>query len=330
MRHIACGLIVGGLLLTARVGSAAESTGVTAPGRIEAAGGVNALGSAATGVVLAVRVSEGDRVHAGQVLVTIDCRVIEAEAKVRDRELAIAAAVLSRTKNGYRVEEVASAAAAVKGAEASAEEAQTARQRAVALKVDNTATQARIDVAERDARTTAAALEQARQRLALLRAGSRVEDIEEATARRDTAAAALDETRAHLDQCSIRAPVDGIVVSSVATAGQFVSDFNQTPLVRIVDDGKLRVRAEVEEADLSNLCEGHHAAVMASGRAEPIGGTLMRLGLEPVQRSLPAGAKGEAEVRTAILSLDSNSADWPIGLPVTVRFEPCGVQKPAP
>ena len=52
-----------------------------------------------------------------------------------------------------------------------------------------------------------------------------------------------------------------------------------------------------------------------------------------MKRSLPnpAGDKAEGEVGTVILTLDSKAAKWRIGLPVTVRFEPCGsTDKPTP
>ena len=87
-----------------------------------------------------------------------------------------------------------------------------------------------------DARVFAAQLAEARARLVLLRAGSREEDTREAEARRDTASAQLEETRAQLDQCSIRAPVDGAVVDVVANPGQFMSLAVPAPLLHMVQD----------------------------------------------------------------------------------------------
>jgi multidrug resistance efflux pump len=74
-----------------------------------------------------------------------------------------------------------------------------------------------------------------RKKLALLRAGSRAEDIAEAEARRDAAAAFLDEGKAEMEECSVRAPTSG-TVHIVATLGEFVSVFAPTPLVQMTTD----------------------------------------------------------------------------------------------
>ena len=77
----------------------------------------------------------------------------------------------------------------------------------------------------------------ARKKLALLKVGSRFEDIAEAKARRDSAAAFLDEGKADLDQCSVRAPTAG-TVKVLVTLGQYVSTFAPTTLVQLKPDAK--------------------------------------------------------------------------------------------
>jgi len=89
----------------------------------------------------------------------------------------------------------------------------------------------------RDARMAAAQLNDAAKRLALLHAGSRREDIDEAKARRDSAAAALKVDKAKLDQCTIVAPVAGIV-EILATPGQFLSEYAPTPVAKLTPDAK--------------------------------------------------------------------------------------------
>ena len=325
MKRLVCGPIAGVLLVSTAFAEPAGS--VSATGRLIAAADEILLGSAATGVVAALHVSDGERVHAGQLLVSLDCKPIEADVKVREQEAAVADAILRRVKDGYRVEEIAIAAAAVKAAEAVAENAATARQRAVALKVDNTATQARIDAAERDALTSVAGLEEARQRLSMLRTGSRPEDIEAATASRDVAQAVVVQTRARLDQCSIRSPSDGIVLSINVTAGRFVSDVNQGALLRLVDDSKRRVRVEVDETELAKVCVGQEAMIQSDAYpGQQLKGTVATLSPTMVQRKpLAAGPadKGPGDVREAIVALDPAEAKWPLGLTVKVEFAPC-------
>jgi multidrug resistance efflux pump len=68
-----------------------------------------------------------------------------------------------------------------------------------------------IDQAERDAHMAEAMLAEVRAKLALLKAGSREEDVAEARARRDAAKARLEETAARLAYCTVDAPISGVI-----------------------------------------------------------------------------------------------------------------------
>jgi multidrug resistance efflux pump len=189
------------------------------------------IGTAATAVVKEVLLEPGVRVRAGDLLVALDCRPIEAELEARRALLASSEALAERARNGPRVEEIAVAEAAVGYSTARAEEARRTFERTQALREGVSVTQARVLETQRDARITAAQLEEARARLALLRAGTRVEEVADAKARRDAAAAQMAETQARLDQCFVRAPVDGAVVEIFVTPGQLVSSAVPTPLL---------------------------------------------------------------------------------------------------
>jgi multidrug efflux pump subunit AcrA (membrane-fusion protein) len=62
-------------------------------------------------------------------------------------------------------------------------------------------------------------------------------NIAEAKARHDSAAAFLDEGKADLDQCSVRAPAAG-TIKVLVTLGQFVSTYAPTTLVHLTPDAK--------------------------------------------------------------------------------------------
>jgi HlyD family secretion protein len=224
------------LLMPERTSAQAAPGGGTAPGRLQGETGMMSIGTAASGIVKEILVHQGSRVHAGQLLVTMSCGPIEAETQARDAQLQAAQAVLDRVRHGPRLEEITVAEAAIGYATARAEEAQKTYERAQALREGVSVTVARVLETQRDARVFAAQLVEARAKLALLRAGSREEDIREAEARRDAATAQLEEARAQLDQCSIRAPVDGVVVDVVANAGQFMSLAVPAPLLHMVED----------------------------------------------------------------------------------------------
>jgi multidrug resistance efflux pump len=311
----------------APLASGKDAVVVAAPGRIEAKHDIMPLGSATTGVVQDVLVSEGDRVRSGQVLVRLDCQVVEHEIEVRKADLATADAVLSRTRSGSRNEEIAVASALVRLAEAKAEEAESSRKRIMALAERDVTSRARIAEAERDARVTVAELDQARERRALLIAGARPEEIAEAGARRDHAAAALEQAKAQADLCTVRAPMDGVVLSTHVTAGQLISTTAPTTLLRLVDDRDLRVRAEVDERDLGRICEGQRATVKADGYPDTVlTATIARISPGMGRRTILSGdpaEKSDRDVREVLLSVEEGNVRWPIGLRVVVRFEAC-------
>jgi multidrug resistance efflux pump len=196
-----------------------------------------ALGVAQSGVVQAIDAANGAHVTAGQILVELDCEPLRKEVGVRAANLAAAEAVQERVVNGSRPEEIAIGEAGVGVAVARAEEARAALDRAHGLQVGVSITLAQLLVAERDSRVADAVLVDARKKLALLKVGSRFEDIAEAKARRDSAAAFLDEGKADLDQCSVRAPTAG-TVKVLVTIGQFVSTYAPTTLVQLTPDTK--------------------------------------------------------------------------------------------
>ncbi len=196
-----------------------------------------ALGVARSGIVRSMLVRDGAHVEAGAVLAQLDCRPLEKEIAFRAASLAAAEAAFERVRNGPRPEEIAIGEAGVGVAQARAEEARATLDRAHGLVVGVSITLAQLLVDERDSRVADAVLVDARKKLALLKVGSRYDDIAEAKARRDSAAALLEEGKAELDQCSVRAPAAG-TVKVLVTLGQFVSTYAPTTLVQLTPDAK--------------------------------------------------------------------------------------------
>jgi multidrug resistance efflux pump len=298
---------------------------VTAPGRLEA-GSTMPIGAAVAGVIAEVLVHPGDRVTAGQLLVRISCEVLEKELEARKGFLASAEAAFERAFNGPRPEEIGIGLANVGLAEARSEEAGISLHRATSLVEGVTISKAQVDQAKRDARMAAALLEEARARLALLKAGSRPEDIAEARARRHMAQAQRDQSAATLEQCSVRAPADGLVLTVPAAPGQFISTAIPATLVTLADDRKRRVVAEVDERDVGKLCLAQHAAVTADAfPGSEVAGVTQQLSGELTRRTLHASAperEGDT-VRAATLGLAEGAPNWPLGLRVTVKFAAC-------
>jgi HlyD family secretion protein len=298
---------------------------LTSPGRVEAARPTMTIGTAATGVVSKILVQEGSHVGVGQPLAVFDCTPIEADVRGRQARLAAAQAVFDRVRNGPRPDEIAVGEAVVGDSAARADEAKKTLDRTTSLQEGITVSRARVLEVERDARIGAAQLQEARARLSLLKAGSREEDIRQAQALEDAAAADLDSVRAQLDRCTVRAPADGVVAEIMATQGQYYSTALPQPLLRIVPDGPLLIRAEVAAGDASHICASQRATITAdalpdvsiSGQVTSISPTLV------APTSGTAAASQDNEVLPVVLTIASGSRPLPIGSTVTVRFAAC-------
>lgn len=165
----------------------------------------------------AVYVDEGRYVRQGQPLVQLNDALLRAQLRQQQ--------------------------AAVQTAEANADRDQAALDRAQELKERGFLSQASLDTALANKRSSDAAL--AAQR------------------------AALSETRTRLSQATIRAPVSGLVISRNVTRGQIVSP--GTELFRIVRDGRLELDAQVPETELGLVRSGQSAVVASDQVGETTG-----------------------------------------------------------
>ena len=125
-------------------------------------------------------------------------------------------------------------------------------------------------VAESEAAVGAAKASLANADAALARAKRLVDqgiaprrDVEDATARRATAAAELtsatarrDLARQHQDRAHVVAPIAGVVIHVLRRAGELVDGTAATPLIEIADTTTLEVRADAPAAELVHLSTG--------------------------------------------------------------------------
>jgi HlyD family secretion protein len=94
-------------------------------------------------------------------------------------------------------------------------------------------------------------------------AGMLKEDITEARSRRDAAKGRVEQAAARLGYCSVDAPISGIVLTTNVSRGQLVSTMVPVTLLTMVDDSTRRVRAFVDESEISKICLRQRAHVTA-------------------------------------------------------------------
>jgi HlyD family secretion protein len=291
----------------------------SAAGRVEGGGDVLSLGVSATGTIAELLVHAGAHVQAGQHLVRVECSAIEREFDARKSELAAAESFYLRTLHGPRPEEISVGIANVNLADARLQEAEKVLQRTQQLHEGFTVTRVQIDQAQRDARMAAALLDEMHAKLALLKAGSREEDVTEARSRRDAAKGRVEETAARLGYC---APIDGIVLSTNVNPGQLVSTMVPVTLLTMADDRTRRVRSFVDEGEISKVCLRQPTRITA----DAVPGIQMDGAVENISASVvenPLAHDASRQFRQVMITVPGDQQQVPIGLRVSVQFSPC-------
>jgi HlyD family secretion protein len=173
-----------------------------------------------------LRVQEGDKVRAGDVLGTLDMRTSRVRLAQTEAQIGVQDQALLRLKTGSRPEEIAQARAKLAAAESDAALAvrQLARLQAT---IDATAGkgvgQQDLDNARAHVQVAQAQAEAARQTAALVVKGPRREDI--AQADKQLAVAHAEQALIHrqIDESTLRAPTDAVVRARLLEPGDMAS-----------------------------------------------------------------------------------------------------------
>ena len=369
--------VIGGLALAITVFWIATSW-VARRSRFQYAGTVETreieIGSKVGGRVTEVPVEEGEAVQAGAVLVRFECDELKAQRGQAAALLEQAQADLKKMRRGSRPEEIAEAEATARAAKAAFDEAQNGPRRqeidqaraeysaaqADAANADNfyrrTAQLANSDIVSKqqfdDARDRRDAAEQkaesARQRLALLEAGTRAEDVRAAEARyqqaesaaalarkgfrkEDVAAAEgralqaqgqVDELDARLREATLLAPADAVLETVSVRPGNLV------PAGRIVmtmlETSQLWVKVYVPETDLAEVHLGQRATVQVdSYTGRSFTGKVGQIASEAefMPRNVQTKSDREHQVFGVKVYVDNAQSVLKSGMSATVRLE---------
>jgi HlyD family secretion protein len=295
-----------------------------APGRIEGSADAVSVGASITGIVEQVTVRQGDPITAGQVLVRIACKDIQAQLAARISEHEAAEAFHRKLVNGARPEDIDIAQAELRLAEARVAEAQVRMNRSTTLFDRNAVSQATRDVDERDVRVANAQLESARLKLRLLKAGTREEELAEAKARMLAAQNQIDVSKSELAKCEVKSPVTGVVLRKHVSEGELVSLFYPKPLITISELNKYRVRAEVDEQDVPRIKPGQSVEVVVNSADKrrlkgQVASIAPVMGRRQILTSDPAD-KSDRDVMEVLVDLEGMPENLPIGLRVSVIF----------
>jgi len=237
---------------------------VTATGTIKAMVGAEVrVGARIPGRVEQLAVQVGDRVKAGQMIARLEQDDLRAAVEKAHADLAAAEAKLATVRNGARAQEIQTAEAALRQAEANRLLAQVNLDRYRALYRDGGIALQVVDTAGRDYDVTVAQVRSAREQFGLVREKYTPEDLQYAEAQVAQAKAALQIAEANLGYANITAPMGGVVASVSTQQGETVTSGSaaaQAPtFVTIIDLARLQVDAYVDETDIGKVHVGQEA-----------------------------------------------------------------------
>jgi HlyD family secretion protein len=238
-------------LATVEQGTMTKS--VVATGKIEPITKVE-IKSKANGIIKYLPVDIGDSVKAGDVLAELDRENLQASLREAQANLQAATANLEAAKAELKKDEVSAQGPDV-------EFARRAFQRATELSKQQLIAQSDLDDAH-----SVMELAINRQRVAQSQLPVSQAKVAQANAQVRQAQAAADNAAQDLANATIRAPIDGTVLSRDVEVGSPVSSIlnlgaNATLVMTLGDIHKVFVRGKVDEADIGQVRMGQHAHI---------------------------------------------------------------------
>ena len=221
-----------------------------------------AIGTPVPGLVTRVQVKVGDIVRPGSPLFKLDDRQMKAELEARIAHLSSAEATLEKWMRSPRPEELPPVEAKVAEADANLKDQEQLYNRAKRLVADRAVSDE--DVTKREMAVLVAKAQKAKAEadLKLLRSGTWSQDIKVSAAAVAIAKAQSEQTRTELDRLEIRAPrLDWETADQTAfkvlqvniRPGEFVSAAQGPALIVLGYVGKLHVRVDIDENDISRF-----------------------------------------------------------------------------
>lgn len=300
---------------------------LAARGRVEGATSQEIkLASRVVGRLKEVTVSDGDPVRKGQVVAVLENDDLQAQIEQARANVRRAQAALEKLQNGARPEERAASRAARDEAQAAADNARQNYERSLKLfKEGGIISQSVLDQSERDWKMAQARLESALENYKLIMAPPRSEDVAAAKAEVELARAQLAQAQDNYDNTLVHSPVEGVVVKRYMNPGESISyESLYQPIVSVSDTTHLRVRTEIDEADIGKIQIGQRAAIRCNAfRGQTFYGNVVRisggLGQKKIQTDNPT-EKIDSDVLESFVEVDRGSP-LRVGLRVDVYIE---------
>src|SRR5713226_7820122 len=304
--------------------SGTAAVAFASPGRVEGASETTQVGAAADGILKAVYVKEDQFVKKGTLLGEIACDDLQASLQTAMAEADGARQARTRLLRGARDEEKRIASEKTAAARATFEAAKSRMQMQRALFQKEQVSRATYDQAVRDIGVADANLQAALRTEELVAAPPLQEDTARADADVLAAEGRVRTVQERIGKCSIVAPIDGTVLRVYARRGESFSTVTPRPLFSVADTSTRHIKAEVDERDVDKLSVGQNVIIQADALdGKKLRGSVARISAMMGRKSISTGDpsdKSDRDILEAVIELDDNSRQLPIGLRVTVQF----------
>ncbi|MES2605522.1 MAG: HlyD family efflux transporter periplasmic adaptor subunit [Pseudomonadota bacterium] len=276
------------------------------------------LAATAPELIVSQPVAEGSEVEVGTLLVQLDTTLQQTSLRKIEADIAQQQANLEKLNNGVRTEEITAAAARVDTARSQLLESERDYERTRSIVDRKLAAQATLETAETRRDGNMSRLRDTEAQLALLRAGSRNEDIAQAEAQLVATRALLAAEQQRLNNLSITATVAGRLDSLPWNVGERVATGSQ--LAVLLAGGAPYARVYIPETSRAAISTGTSLTVHVDGVAEAITGTVRWISSEPAFTPYYALNSSERSrlVYMAEVQLPASATDLPAGLPAQV------------
>jgi HlyD family secretion protein len=273
---------------------------VSASGRIQPKRQVN-VSANTTGRVTRIAVEEGQRVRAGQFLLEIDPRSLDAQLARGQASVAAAQSSLQQSR------------AAVQQSRAGLELARQNLKRTQELWKEGLTTREALDRAENDVEVREAELKTREQEIQTNEQRIKVEE------------AGLATTKYNLNQVIISAPMDGLVTRRSIEEGEtaVLGTMNNagSVLLTIADMSVLEAEVEVDETEIPSVSIGQSAKVMIDAVPDrTFKGHVTEVGNSPVQTTTQNTGQRQATTFRVVITLDEEVPDVRPGFTCTAEI----------
>lgn len=273
------------------------------------------------GRIVRVLADEGDSVRVGDTLVVLQRGELAAQVEAQIAQAGRAAAESREVSAGPRAEEIRIARAELASAAAQLELAEKQLARSEELLKGNVIAPADLDRARSDRDAAIARRDGLQQRLTMLQAGSRSEDVTAARAASVAARAQVAALRSRLGELVLISPARGVVLLRNFEAGELA--LPGQPVLTLGNPDSLWVRAYVAAPAIGRVRLGARAEVSTDGfRKRTFTGRVVSVATSA--EFTPRAALTEEERANMVfavrIAMDPNGGELKAGLPVDIRI----------